>query len=191
VKINQKTNDLLNTNKDSIMTKELIRVNPLANGGLTSQGQQKKRLFAEAKALIEEHVGTIPKNDYNEFGNNFRAYLLKHFRQRTKDIVPHFRDEQLLDFMNFENHLLEKIEYKWRELRFVEMTPDFQEVIIPDANPYAETTEELERVKVVRDLIKALEYIANDDHYIDFHTLARALNGVIFPPSIKSAQPHE
>jgi len=171
--------------------KELIRVNPLANGGLASQGQQKKRLFAEAKALVEPHTGKIPEADFIEFGKNFKAYVLKHFRQRTKDIVPWFRDEQLFEFMNFETHLLNTIQSKWHELRFVEMTPDFKEVIIPDCNPYATTPEELERLKVVKDFIKALEYIANDGVYIDFQTLSRACPGVIVPTSNKTADPNE
>jgi hypothetical protein len=171
--------------------KELIRVNPLANGGLASQGQQKKRLFQEALKLVEAHTGTIPVADYNEFGTNFKAYVLKHFRQTTKDIVPWFRDEQLFEFMNFETHLLRAIENKWGELRFVEMTPDFQNVIIPDCNPYATTPEELERLKVVRELIKCLEYIANDNVYIDFQTLSRAIPSVLIPTGNKSADPHE
>jgi hypothetical protein len=173
------------------MKKELIRNNPLANGGLSARGEQKKRLFQEALKLVEPHTGTIPVADYNEFGKNFKAYVLNYFRQKTKDIVPHFRDEQLFEFMNFETHLLNTIQSKWHELRFVEMTPDFQKVIIPDANPYAETPEELERLKVVKDFIKALEYIANDGVYIDFQTLSRACPGVIVPTSNKTADANE
>ena len=173
------------------MTKQLIRNNPLANGGLASQGQQKKRLFNEALKLVEPHLGKIPVEDYNEFGTNFKAYVLKHFRQTTKDIVPWFRDEQLFDFMNFETHLLRAIQNKWNELRFVEMTPDFQNVIIPDRNPWATTPDELERLKVVKELIKCLEYISNDGHYIDFNTLSRVLNGVIVFTGNKSADPCE
>ena len=170
--------------------RELIRHNEYANGRLKQDGKMKVRLFNEAVKLCSEHVEITP-GDFKEFGDNFRAYVLKRLREKTKNIVPHFHDNQLLDFMNFPNHLLETIEAKWRELRLVQMTPDYQNVIIPDGNQYAETPEELERLKHVRQLIAALEWIAENGNYIDFQSVARACPSVLIVTGSKSAEPCE
>ena len=173
------------------MKKVIIRQNELANSGLRSQGQQKTRLFNEAKALAEEHIGTIPKEDYNLFGASFRTYIVNELRQKTKDFAPHFSEDKLLEFFDFSNHLLQTIETKWRQLRFVQMSEDYQSVILNDENVYAETSEEIERLKIVQDLIKNLEYIANDDHYIDFNGLSRVLPSILIPTGTKTAVPNE
>ena len=170
--------------------RELIRHNEYANGRLKQDGKMKVRLFNEAVALCREHVEIEPK-DFKEFGDNFRAYVLKRLREKTKNICPHFHDNQLLDFMNFPDHLLRTITNKWGELRFIEMTPDYQNVIIPDCQQYAETPEELERLKYVRQLIEALEWIANNGNYIDFQNVARACPSVLVVTGSKSADPCE
>jgi len=135
------------------MERQLIRENPHANLGVTSQGKQKTRLFNEALKLANDFI-EVPKDDYKTFGDNFRAYILKEFRERTKDFASHFSDEKLFDFFDFPSHVLRTIESRWSELRFVEMSDDYQSVILRDLNPYAETPEELERLKVVRQLIE-------------------------------------
>jgi hypothetical protein len=173
------------------MKKEIIRNNPLINSGLRSQGQQKTRLFNEAKALIEEHIGKIPNEDYKLFGASFRTYIVNEFRKRTKDFAPHFSEAKLLEFFDFPNHVLQTIETKWGQLRFVEMSEDYQSVILQDDNIYAETEEEIERLKNVRTLIKSLEYIVNDGYYIDFNALSRACPNIIVPTGNKSAEANE
>lgn len=171
--------------------KELIRHNEYANGRLKQDGKTKVRLFNEAVALCREHVEIEPK-DFKEFGDNFRAYVLKRLREKTKNICPHFRDEQLFDFMNFPEHLLRTITNKWGELRLIQMSDDFQSVILKDDGlQYAETPEELERLKYVKQLIEALEWIANNGNYIDFHSIAKACPSVLVVTSLNSADPCE
>ena len=173
------------------MKKVIIRKNPFANGGIRSQGQQKTRLFNEAKALAEEHIGTIPNVDYNLFGTSFRTYIVNELRQKTKDFAPHFSEDKLLEFFDFPNHLLQTIETKWGQLRLVQMSEDFQSVILNDENIYAETSEEIERLKIVQDLIKNLEFISNDGYSIDFNGLSRVLPSILIPTSSRSAVPNE
>jgi hypothetical protein len=71
------------------------------------------------------------------------------------------------------------------------MSDDYQSVILRDLNPYAETPDELERLRVVRQLIEALETITNNGHHIDFHSVARATNSVLIVTGPKSAEPNE
>jgi hypothetical protein len=172
------------------MERQLIRENPHANLGVTSQGKQKTRLFNEALKLANDFI-EVPKDDYKTFGDNFRTYILKEFRERTKDFASHFSESKLLEFFDFPDHVLRTIESRWSELRFVEMSDDYQSVILRDLNPYAETPEELERLKVVRQLIEALETITNNGHHIDFHSVARATNSVLIVTGPKSAEPNE
>lgn len=172
------------------MERQLIRENPHANLGVSSRGKQKTRLFNEALKLANDFM-EVPKDDYKTFGDNFRAYILKVFRERTKDFASHFSESKLLEFFDFPDHVLRTIESRWSELRFVEMSDDYQSPILRDLNPYAETTEELERLKHVRQLIEALEWIANNGHGIDFHSVARASNNVFIVKGQKSADPNE
>ncbi len=68
---------------------------------------------------------------------------------------------------------------------------DIQAVFDKGKFSYAETPEELERLKVVRQLIEALETITNNGHHIDFHSVARATNSVLIVTGPKSAEPNE
>jgi hypothetical protein len=174
------------------MERILIRHNEYANSGVMSQGKAKTRLFNQALALAEEHLGTIPKDDYKTFGDNFRAYILIKFRERTKDFAAHFSDEKLFDFFDFPNHVLVTLATKWRELRFIEMSDDYQSVVFKDdGQHYAETKDEIERLKAVQQLIKSLEFIVQSGHYIDFNAVARACPNVLITTGTKSAVPNE
>jgi hypothetical protein len=174
------------------MERILIRHNEYANSGVISQGKAKTRLFNQALALAEEHLGTIPKTDYKTFGDNFRAYILSNFRERTKDFASHFSNEKLFDFFDFPNHVLITLETKWRDYRFIEMSDDFQSIVLKDdGQQYAETEDEIERLKAVQQLIKSAEWIAESGQYIDFNMLSRACPNVIIPTGNKTAVPNE
>ena len=174
------------------MEKQLIRPDEYANSSVISQAKEKTRLFNQALKLAEEHLGTIPKDEYKTFGDNFKAYILSKFRERTKDFAAHFSDEKLFDFFDFPNHVLMTLVTKWRELRFIEMSDDFQSVILKDDGlQYAETTDEIERLKHVKQLIESLKWIADSGQYIDFNAVSRACPNVMIATGTKSAVPCE
>jgi len=174
------------------MERKLIRHDENANGALISQGKAKTRLFNQALALAEEHLGTIPKDDYKTFGDNFRAYILSKFRERTKDFLSHFSDEKLFDFFDFPNHVLMTLVGKWNEHKYIELSDDFQSIVLKDdGQNYAETPDEIKRLKVVNQLIESLVFIAQSGHYIDFNAVARACPNVMIITDTNSAVPSE
>jgi len=81
---------------------------------------------------------------------------------------------------------------KWNEHKYIELSDDFQSIVLKDdGQNYAETPDEIKRLKVVNQLIESLVFIAQSGHYIDFNAVARACPNVMIITDTNSAVPSE
>lgn len=151
---------------------------------------KKKRLFSEAKALCEEFIPIDTKERLQSFERGFKSHLLKELRPKVKDFATHWTDEKILEFFDIPVHILNHIQSQYNQLTQFQWNDEFTDLILPDLSTYAETPEELERLKLSQTLIETAKAIQKHGYPVNFNTLAQAVSMAIHPMGGKDAKPN-
>lgn len=136
-----------------------------------NQGSRKIILFKKAKDFTEQY---IPVTDLNEFSKGFRDYLYNGIKKKSG--IKSVGFEQLMMLHDIDSDKLRTLEIEFKKLDNIKLNKDFTEVAPFDAGIYAETPQELEKLKQFKEVKKAVDKLEKAGIKVNYSYLSRAFH---------------
>ena len=141
--------------KNKKNTKRIIGKNAQAERTYLNEGAIKIKNFTEAKRMVQNHIEDFNPDEFVKEG--FVAYTTRKLKDKNV-VFEGLPQRQLFNLLEIELTLLTKLDVEFKRSK-IELINNNTEVAPFDANIYADTPAQIERLDAFEDLVKALNKI--------------------------------
>lgn len=128
--------------------KPIITTNESAKQAHQRTGSAKVKIANRVKEILKE--ANIPFSAPQLEENGFHGYVLNELRKKSKAFEM-IRDSSLFEMFGIDENELTKLNYEFKKLK-VQLSSDWNEVILPDMNIYIDNDKEQFRYEIYKDL---------------------------------------
>ena len=155
------------------MERELIAVSRSLISKTKNKGARKINLFKLAKEFCEQYIKV---EDLDAFDSGFRDYLYNSVKSKSNGTLNAVGYQSLMKLYDIDDEKLKRIEIEYKKLSDIKLNSSYTEIAEFDAGIYAETKEELEKLKDFQMIDKFVQQIEKRGIKVNMHHLSRAFH---------------